>query len=45
MHNLESVLENEMHKIYRNFEIQIDHLISAKRTVINNKKRENLSKN
>ena len=41
MHNLESVLENEMHKLLRDFEIQTDHLISARRPdlVIVNKKR------
>ena len=31
MHNLESVLENETQKLRWNFEIQIDHLISARR--------------
>ena len=44
MYNSESVLENEKHKILWNFNIQIDHLISAKRPdlviVNNNKKRE-----
>ena len=30
MHNPESVLENEMHKILRDFEIQTDHLISTR---------------
>ena len=29
MHNLESVLENETHKVLWNFEIQTEHLISA----------------
>ena len=28
MHNPESILENEVHKIPSDFEIQIDHLIS-----------------
>ena len=32
MHNPESVLENETHKLLRGFEIQTDHLISARRT-------------
>ena len=31
MHNLESFLENETHKILWDFEIQTDHLISARR--------------
>ena len=42
MHNPESVLENEMHKLLRDFEIQTNHQISARRpdlTIIN-KKRE-----
>ena len=30
MHNSESVLENMMHKIFCDFEIQTDHLISAR---------------
>ena len=30
VHNPEFVLENEMHKLLRNFEIPTDHLISAK---------------
>ena len=30
MHNLESVLENEMHKNLWDFEIQTDHLILAR---------------
>ena len=30
MHNPESVLENEMHKFLLDFEIQMNHLISAK---------------
>ena len=42
MHNLESVLENETHKILWDYKIQTDHLISARRPdlVIVNKKRE-----
>ena len=31
MHNVESVLENKTHKLLCNFEIQTDHLISARR--------------
>ena len=31
MHNPESVLENDRHKILWDFEIQTDHLISARR--------------
>ena len=42
MHNPESVLENEMHKILWEFEIQTDYLISARRpdlVIVNIKKR------
>ena len=41
MHNPESFLENETHKILWDSEIQTDHLISARRPdqVIVNKKR------
>ena len=44
MLNPSSVLENETHKILRDFEIQIDHLILARQPdlVIVNKKKENL---
>ena len=40
MHNLESVLENETHKLFWDFQIQMDYLISARRPdlVIINKK-------
>ena len=31
MNNIESVLENEMQKLPWDFEIQMDHLISARR--------------
>ena len=31
MHEIDSVLENETHKIHKDFEIQMDHLISARR--------------
>ena len=42
IHNPESILENEMHKILWDFEIQTDHLISARRPdlVSQQKKRE-----
>ena len=45
MHNPESVLENEMHKILWNFGIQTDHQIPARKPdlVIINKIKENLS--
>ena len=39
----ESIVENETHKIIWNFEIQIDHLIPARRpdlAIVNQKKRE-----
>ena len=42
MHKQESILENEMHKILWDFEIQKDHLIPARRPdllLINKKKR------
>ena len=42
MHNPESVLEHEMHKLFWDFEIQTDHLISAKQpdlVKVNKKKR------
>ena len=44
MHNPESVLENETHKILCDFQIQTDHLISARRPdlMIINKKKNNL---
>ena len=42
MHNSEYVLENETHKLLRNFEIQTDHLISERRPdlIVINKKEE-----
>ena len=46
LHKLESILENETHKILWNFEIQTDHLISARRpdlVLVNNKKKNPLS--
>ena len=42
MHNTESVMENETHKFQWDFEIQTDHLISARRLeleIINKKER------
>ena len=42
MHNPTFVLENEMHKLPWDFDIQMDHLILARRTdliIINKKKR------
>ena len=45
MHNPSSVLENDTHKFPQDFDIQTDHLISARRPHLmiinnNNKKRE-----
>ena len=43
MNNPVSILENETHKPLCDFEIQTDHLISARRPdrmIVNNKKRE-----
>ena len=42
MHNPEPVLENDTHKIQWDFDIQTDHLISARRPdlIIINKKKE-----
>ena len=44
MHNPASVLENDTHKLLWDFDIQMDHLISARRSdlIIINKKKENL---
>ena len=42
MQNLESVMENENHKLHCDFEIQTDHLITARRpdlVIVNKKKR------
>ena len=47
MHNLESVLENDTHKLFRDFEIQTDHLILARRPdliIINKKKKRKKKK-
>ena len=46
MHNPESVLENEVHKVLWDYEIQTDHLISARQPdqVIVNKKRKKKKK-
>ena len=43
MHKPESVLENEMHKVLCDFEIQTDHLILARQTdwvIVRKKKKE-----
>ena len=42
MHNLESVLENETHKVLSDFEIKTNRLILARKTghLIVNRKRE-----
>ena len=43
MHNSAPVLENDTHKHLWDFDVQTDHLISARRPgliIINNKKRE-----
>ena len=43
MHTRESVLENDSHKLLWDFDIQTDHLISARRPdliIINNKKQK-----
>ena len=46
MHNPASVLEMDTHKLLWDFDIQTDHLISARRPgliiINNNKKKENL---
>ena len=45
MHNLAPVLENDTHKLLWDFDVQMDHLISARRPeliIINNNKKENL---
>ena len=47
MHNPESVLENEMYKLFRDFVIQTDHLISARRqnlVIVIKKNTEKLTK-
>ena len=47
MQNPESVLENEMHKLLGDFEIQTDQLISARRpdfTIIKKKKKKKKKK-
>ena len=43
MHNPESALENEIHKLFRDFQIQMDHLLLGRRPnlVIVTKKKEN----
>ena len=44
MHNPAPVLENDLHKLLWDFDVQTDHLISARRPdlIITNKKSENL---
>ena len=44
MYKQESVLENEMHNVHLDFEIQMDHLISARRPHLETvkKKRERI---
>ena len=47
MHNLVSGMENEMHKLFWDFEIQTDHLILARQPdliIINKKKRREFAK-
>ena len=47
MHNPESVLENETHKLLRDFDIQMNHLISARQPdliIIKKKERTSQSK-
>ena len=46
MHNLASVLENDTHKLLWDFDIQTDHLISARRSelIIINKKKKRICK-
>ena len=46
MHNPETVLENETYKLFWDFQIQTDHLITARRTdeVIVNKKKKKKKK-
>ena len=45
MYNSESVLENEVHKLLWDFEIQTDHLISARRPDIGIIKKKKKTKN
>ena len=47
MYNPESVLENEMHKIFWDFEIQTDPLVSARQpdlVIVNKKKKKKKKK-
>ena len=44
MHNPESILENETHKIFWNFEIQTDHIIPARRPDLTDFNKKNLNK-
>ena len=48
MHNSASVLENDTHKLLWDFDIQMDHLISARRPdqiIINKKKKKKKKEN
>ena len=45
MHNAKSILENETHELLRDFEIQTDHLILARRPGIVRVKKENQPNN
>ena len=43
MHDLKSVQENETHKVFSDFEMQTDHLISARRPdlmIVNKKEKK-----
>ena len=47
MHNPAAVLENDTHKVLWDFDVQMDHLISARRPdlkIINNKKKKRICK-
>ena len=48
MHNPESILENEMHKLLWDFEIETDHLISSRQSdllILNNNNNNNTEEN
>ena len=48
MHNPASVLQNDTHKLLWDFDIQTDHLISARRPdliIINNNKKKEILQN
>ena len=44
MHNTTPVLENDTHKLLWDFDIQTDHLISARLIINNNKKKKKICK-